>query len=348
MRENKSNLNSVQKEDAVDTKDIIVVKVPSKPKQLLQQSLIWLKHKKMSIISILLIAIIVIFGSIYGYLYYVQNRTVLQVGDQKISTKQYNKLLQEAKVDGVDKDKATKIIIEGYKYQQAAKQLNIEVSEDDIKSASNNIYQKIMTEGTINEWDKISSYPLAVKNNELLIESGGYKGAVFNFPFSGSYINARDYAPKPEGFGTQGFYNKTKEYAKNTATKYRDELISNRISIDTLIDTLDKDNSLLSAATANDSTRFYFNKDGKNYLDGKSFFTQMPNDIINTVQEIKPGNVSEVKIYTTDFPTYMLPSWASNPVETGYYFVTVTNKFNADPTIPTKLYNILDKIRVKT
>lgn len=306
----------------------------------------WLKTHKLVSLLILLCIIAVIFVAGYGLYLFYGSSPAIKVGDQKISRRYYDELVKQASSAGINKDEATNIIIDSYKAKQAAAQVNIKPLEEDVKDITSEQFN-LGYQTPANDWQKLSVYQNAVKNQLAIAENGGYQGAVLYFPFNTLFVTSGDpNFPEPEGFGNPSSIQELKQYASTQANNVRQDLVNKKISVGEAIAKISNDPKLEFAGSANSSYQFTVDNNGNLYSGNDSLSSQLPQYLIDSVVSTPAGQISDIKNYVAEYNSIMLAPGVTSPTQIAYYFVDIQKKISPNKDIQSSYDNAYKNIKV--
>lgn len=162
---------------------------------------------------------------------------------------------------GKNKEDATKDVFELLKYKIVAQKLDIKLSTEQIKATTENfnrIYASYKDTSEYKKWVELASLKESIDKNFMTYSDKlGYKGYSFILWFGNHISYTEDYTP-PGGYGNKTFIEEDRNYAKQRADYYHDQLKNSKMSPDKALEEIKKDPKLgyHYTAGANLSVRF--------------------------------------------------------------------------------------------
>lgn len=301
------------------------------------------RHKIIFIIAVVSMGLVGV--AIFGYNYYKKNLApVLTIGDVKISRTEYNEFIAQAKKEKLEENNAKNQLIDSQKKIQAAKKLGISISDSDRIAVLTSRYGFFEIKKT-NNWQKLNVEAGAIDSKVAFMVKGGYKGALFEFPFSRNF-DALD--PKSAGpdFGNIEKIAEDKKYALEQATLYRSKIINNTISSKQAVEEIFKNERLILGSSGNKSIEFVIDETGYEAVDtaNGSYIGRL---FIDTVKTMKPGDVSGISVKKMSL-SYYDKNESKEPKEVAYYFVKLSDSIKPKPTIKAEFLKEIIGIKVQS
>lgn len=299
------------------------------------------KKSKKSIYIALIAVMVFSLTAAFGYYLYREYRTVIQVGNQKISYSKYQTLIDQAKKDYTNKDIATQKIIDSYKYQQAAVSSGIVITTDELADSARAHYVKNAAD--LNEWQLLNAKYDAIKLKIDFAIHGGKKIAFLNFPFC-RYFSAGQESHSVE-FGKPETIAADKKYAYDLANKIHEDIIKNPRKLSQYVSQVQHDNRLNYGVASGGSYLYTLQSDGKiSRPDSGSAYVSDGQAV--KVFDLSVG-VTPISTEKTTVKFSYVPGYELAGVDIAYYFYVVEGKKDPVAGIEAKIQTNLNKLKVK-
>jgi len=242
---------------------------------------------------------------------------------READVKQYSEFI--TKYMEKDEEQATKAVFELLKYKTAAEKAGINLSQQQIKDQRETLdkqYDALNTVAQYNKWAELESYKMAVELDLLTQpKEDTLKGYSFTFWFAQHFDYVENYTP-PEGYGNQKKITEDKDYAKQRADYYHDQLSKNSMTYDQALKEIRADTKLcqMYKTGANFSVRFGADptKFWKDQVYYKSVIDYIDSNSASGFSDVRSGKTSIFKSASEDAPR--------EETETYYYFVNIEGK----------------------
>ncbi len=270
---------------------------------------------------ILLVTIIALLGS----LIYLGHRELLPgqkiiftINGKNYTDKEVDKLIDWPVKRSKSKDEASKLAYDYLKQQQAARNIGIELTQQDIGNALNKMQKTGI--GSINEndpWIQLVAYSNAL-NDKILIQSGGSpKGYSLIFYF-GNKLERRPFEKEQvPGFGNKELIEADKRYAKERSEFYKLQLDNHKMTPDEAYNEVKKDPKLGLDYVVNTNKSSHFGTKSDTRWEEEVYYK----DVINEIKSQQPQGA--IQIRTGKTATTETPASDKEFQETFYYFVVL-------------------------
>ncbi len=176
-------------------------------------------NNKKLIITVVAIAIVLLSATVGYFIYnkYIVDDIAISVNGQSLTKKQYldyKKEYESSRTDSFITSDFKQYIINGLLYAAAAKDFNINVSEEEFNQAINDFAYPSNT----NDWQKFVAKSSVLKK-KLEFSASDNLYAHFVFPYSRLFASGFE-KNRPEGYGDQAKIADDKKYAKDKADEY--------------------------------------------------------------------------------------------------------------------------------
>lgn len=284
------------------------------------------RHK---LVAFLIVAILLVAGGL-GFLVYKKSlpkqKIVFVINSKKYTDTEVAKLIDWPVKRKQSKDEASKLAYDYLKQKQAADNLGIEVTPQEINNAVKKIKKNNLGSFDANNpWIQLVAYSNAL-NEKIMVQSGSSpKGYSFIFYF-GNKLEKRPFEKEQiAGFGDKEMIEADKKYAKERADFYKDQLDNRKISTEEAYNQVKKDPKLGLNYTANTNFSSHFGTKPDTSWESEVFYQDVLKDIksqqVQGVTQIKTGKTATVEMPKSD----------SDYQETFYFFVVLDQ--------PAKLFN---------
>jgi hypothetical protein len=314
----------------------------------------WHRQRKL-IVAIVLIALLLISGALYVMTRIGNNdnsetsTNVLVISGYgntvKVSKDQYAQLTRQATESKIVATSARQTIIEAGERKIAAQHLDITIDSENISTVSKTLYGKSNV-SELNDWQLLTSYDGAVKNNVLFRQRGEYKGTIFFFPFNRLFINPLAGAYIPPGYGDPQAVALDKAYAFEQATSYRNNLKAGKTTVGLVLKAINNEPRFEFAGGSNDSYSFYVDTGGYAYLNGDTTVTKIPNFALADIKTMQRKGITDIKIMTNEYSGNVLAPGFSSPSEVAYYFVDISDVIVPKKNFANQFESALKEIKV--
>lgn len=289
------------------------------------------------------IVVLILFSlAIAGAFIYYLTLPALKIGNLKISKKQYNLLVAQAKDQKVPEKDIKQQIIDLEKQKIVADETKIKVQDSDITAAAKKIYGKLDGE-QINEWQNLNGFSVALENEINLQKNGYVTGAVMMFPFTRNLESSDPNESNPT-FNKPEAVQDDKNYAMKKAKEFRKRLVDNKTPVEELIGEIKNDDRLVFGSSGNTSTTFRVaNAEYDKYRE----YTSNEITAYKFMKYIKGYNDGRA----TDILTYQSILMQQNdkkPTETAYFVVQLVRSANAVKDLDANFNTALRKVKVVT
>lgn len=295
--------------------------------------------KKLKIIGAIALCVAAI--SVFVGKVVLREKPVLIIGDQKIYKKQYDELVAQAKKRQINTEGAKNIIIEGYKYEQAAKKIGIAFDNSDLSS--------LEEQTTLQSTVKNDLYYLGLKKAYIetqleIRKQDGFDGYVYYFPFSRNFLDS-DPNTTNKLFNNDEAIEKDRNAAKQKANDARERLLANKVKPSDLVDEILADDTLIYGNASNGTQRFFVNKLGYETLNSSGTGKRVASRFIDILPNIPEGRATEIR---DDIQTYTeVQSGRIMTKNAAYYFVYKVKNVTGNKDIASQFNSALKEIQVK-
>ena len=267
-------------------------------------------------------------------------KPVLVIGDQKIYKKQYDELVAQAKKRQINTEGAKNTIIDGYRYEQAAKKIGIEFGKSDLASLEE---QTALQTTVKNDFYYLGLKKAYIQTQLEIRKQDGFDGYAFYFPFSRNFLDSDPKTTNPL-FNNADAIEKDRVAAKQKADDARNRLIDNKTKPSDLVDEILADDSLIYGNASNGTQHFFVNKLGYEVLNSSGSGKRVAGRFIDILPSIPEGKATEIK---DDIQTYTeVQSGAIVTKNAAYYFVYKVKNVTGSKDVATQFSNALKEVQV--
>lgn len=269
----------------------------------------------------------------------------LIIGKTNVSRSKYKTLINQAKKEKVLEADAKKTIIEVEKKRQILQKYNVKVVDSEVVDAAVSRYTIIDTKN-MNDWQKLNGY-LAVFDSAIqLKKTGGFDGAIYEFPFSRNFDTFNINKVGPD-FGNVNVIDADRKYAAEQAETYRKQLIDNRLTPERAVESLKANDRLVLGSAGNKSALLNLTETGSVFKNGDNFVVDKSSYLSNIkIDSLKNGEISPTQVKTMMLSYYKNPS-SAKPQEVAFYFVQRFNKVEVNQNLEKNFANEYKDMKVK-
>ena len=260
-----------------------------------------------------------------------RNQTVeLQSGGVTILHRDYVTMMAQAKKHGVSEQDARSMLQKSIHAQDAAAQLGITQADyrDAASLAAINTF-KLSPNATPNEYQLTSQYPAGINTYLTYAEQGGYRFAIFKFPFSRAMWDSTQEAKKRETTVRADLV-----YAKQQAESYRTQLQDSRTTPERIVQALRDDDRLAYGYGANDSQILTVGAMSSRQL-AEGVTVQYDKALVAQLAKLKVGTISDIQEEVAPIGRGMTPPTelqaGEYQMKVGYMFTKLLDKRDPAP-----------------
>lgn len=274
-------------------------------------------------------------------------KTAFTINNKPYSESGLNAFINSAATHKVSKSTAKSQYISFNKDQFVANELNISVSNSDIFTAAKSQFV-LGTNQSLDNYENLTAWDTAFHNQILLDETGGIKGALLNFPFDNLFIKPTAALAAPKNFGNASNVIAVQQYALKQANYYHGQLMSGKISTQSIINALEKDQMLIATGSGNGSYSFTVNGNGVAFLNQQYSTSVLPDYVLSAINSLMGVGITNVKTETISGLTANDVGGITlvSPQPISYYIVDVQSKIDARPDIGNQLNKDLNSLKV--
>ncbi len=270
----------------------------------------------------------------------IRESAVLTVGDTRLTKKQYDTLLEQAKKRSINKEGATFQIILAYKYIEAAKKLNITI-DDKVLTVDTNLSKG--TESTNNEFGRLMAKQAYIENYLETKKRDGYEGYAFFYPFS-RYFFSSEAKPSDPKFNDPAAIETDRKAAQTKATQAREDLATNKQKPEDIVADIKADSSLVYGNASNKSGKFIVDKQGFALNQTTNDASASVSKFFDKLVALKEGEASSI---IEDVQRYRDTNGKAQTKNAAYYFVYKTKNMQVDTEFVNNFNETVKNIKVK-
>ncbi|MEI9914121.1 MAG: hypothetical protein WDN66_04040 [Candidatus Saccharibacteria bacterium] len=300
-------------------------------------------YPALAIFGVVIVVLAFLFILIHGHN---ERKNAAYVINGQITTRtEVNSLAASAKQHGVVSKVAQQDILKYYKETYVAKELDINVSSSEIKTAARSMFL-IAPSSSLDPWEHLVGWEAAFSNDISFAKSGGYEGGILFFPFNQLSVTLLQGYPKPSGWGNVSDIAAAQQYAHSQAESYYNQLSSNKISLDNATNSVLSNSKLQFAGTSNGSTEFQVNLDGVSGVSTSLNSSPLNPVAIKVIKSFNKVGLTPINTQTGTYPTVDVYNGDTN-IPIAYYFIDIQKVIKPVPNIGQTYSNDMAKLKVE-
>lgn len=296
------------------------------------------RAKKLRAISLALLLVIVVGG--LATWYFGQEKPVLIIGDKKIYQEEYDMLVDQARKVRVNEEGAQNTIIDGYRYEQTARQIGITFSREDLA--------ELEAQTTFRTTVKDEMYYLGITKTYIdaqlkIREQDGHEGYVYYYPFSRNFLDS-DPDTKNPLFNDEAAIERDRKVAEEKANDGRNRLIEGKVKPGDLIKEVLNDESLIYGNASNGTQHFIVDMQGIEFTGNANAGKDITRRFPGLLDTLKDGTASPMRMDTQKYLEVQ-----SNKImqrDAAYYFVYKVKSIVGDKDIAARFKQASESIKV--
>lgn len=256
----------------------------------------------------------------------------LQSGSVTVTHGLYSKMLAQAKQHGVSEQDARSMINKSIHAQNAAAQLGIKQTDyrDAAALAAINTF-KLAPQAIPNEYQLLSQYPAGINTYLTYAEQGGYRFAIFKFPFARVLWDTSQASDQKK---RDASVRADVAYAKQQADTYHKQLQEGQATPERIVQMVRDDKRLTYGYGANDSQILTIGAMSSRQL-AEGVTVQYDRTLVEQLAKVKVGTVSDIQEETAPIGRGMAPpaelKVGDYQMKVGYMFTKLLDKRDPAP-----------------